>query len=144
MANRLFNYLLVIILVLISFVIGFNTGKIGDSKQVNANPTWWMSESVDDAVSYFYGTASAVSEDIALYRAEVRAIGAVIDSINSQLGSDEETTSYSQKIIVSKMRRVKSLLIELPAKGIYKAYVQVEIPVEVLEKLTDKGVEENY
>ncbi|MBN2830485.1 MAG: hypothetical protein JXR56_09220, partial [Candidatus Cloacimonetes bacterium] len=145
MANRLFNYLLILILMLISFVIGFNTGKNGNQVEVTSVPEWWNENAANDSVMYFYGTATAQMEEIALQRAENSARRAVLNYISStieesmdEVSKENEITVYSPGLTINKLQRNNSLIIRIPEKNKFKAFVQMTIPKEIINKLVDK------
>ncbi len=134
MANRLFNYLFVFILILISFVIGFNVGSKDTAKNNTLAPAWWETQPIDSDVVYFYGTASAKSEDVAVYRAGNRAKQALIDYLKDEVSDD----AYSTKFVVSKLKRTNSEIYYLQNADKNKAFVQYTIPKAVLETLKDE------
>jgi hypothetical protein len=144
MINRLFNYFLILILVLISFVIGFNTGRNSNHVEIISEPEWWDETVENDSLMFFYGTATARLEEIALQRAENNARRSVLDyvssTIESNLESDRDNTGmtvYSPSLTINKLHRHNSLVIAVPAKNQYKAFVQMDIPKEIIDKLTD-------
>ncbi len=134
MANRLFNYLVVFILMLISFVIGFNIGnKSSITNQQQVTPSWWEYQAEADNSMYFYGSSSAESEDIALFRAGNRAKQALIDYLNDEVAEE----SYSSKFIVSKLIRTNSELYYDESTDKNIAFVQYSIPRAILKTLKD-------